>query len=206
MCRAEKMELHCSKKADQAARHRLGQVQCTFLSQWQSHFSALTPQKKKKGDLVLCLPCLCLPLFPSCGLAESSEAHGRRQGGFGSGCVSCIQERMAPPPPASHLLPSWQSEVWGDYASRVRPTNVDVANAAPADWHTRSSWPEYLRYLRRTCARGPTWSIPQLSLFSACRRLPSRVRLQVGQHGDAGIRKGGSRTAEPPPAWLPSRL
>lgn len=80
----------------------------TFLS--QSQFSALTtPQEKATGSCA----CRACPFIPSCtshtspcafqGLAESSEAQGRRQGGFG--CVSCTQERMAPPPPASHPLP-----------------------------------------------------------------------------------------------------
>ena len=117
------------------------------------------------------------------GLAESSEAQGRRQGVFG--CVRCIPERMAPPPPASHLLPSWQSEVWGDYASRVKPTNADVANAEPVGTLSTCTWGD--RYLLGNAHAPPN------SLLSACRRLPSRLR--VGQHGDAGIRKRGRWTA-----------
>lgn len=108
MCHAEKMELCCSKR-----QIKLPGIQWTQQPRYLPFpIPIFSPDDTaRKGDWVLCLP--CLPILSVLHLPHlalrlpraSRVVRGSRQAAGRVWVCELTQERMAPPPPASHLLP-----------------------------------------------------------------------------------------------------
>lgn len=170
MCHAEKMELCCSKR-----QIKLPGIQWTQQPRYLSFpIPIFSPDDTaRKGDWVLCLP--CLPILSVLHLPHlalrlpraSRVVRGSRQAA-GRVWVCELHPRTDGTTPSR--LPS------SSQAGRARFGGIMPAGSSPRTWtlpmqslqnrHTRSSWPEYFRYIH---AHGYQLGLyPRLSL----QRLP----------------------------------